>query len=99
MNKRYITSDGCMCVYTYIYIYIYIYIYKLSVDVSSILKTYNTISVLEDAGYKKELADGQFDSQVYVDVKTKLRRSSPDLRIKFGSFAFFPFDFPQGLHY
>ena len=87
----------CVCIHTYIYIYIYIY--KLSVDVSSILKTYNTISVLEDAGYKKELADGPFDSQVYVDVKTKLRRSSPDLRIKFGSFAFFPFDFPQGLHY
>ena len=44
-----------------------IYIYKLSVDVSSILKTYSTVSVLEDVGYKKELADGQFDSQVYVD--------------------------------
>ena len=85
----------CVCVCIYIYIYIYI----LSVDVSSILKTYSTISVLEDVGYKKELADGQFDSQVYVDVKTKLRRSSPDLKIKFGSFAFFPFDFPQGLHY
>ena len=55
--------------------------------------------MLEDVGYNKELEDGQFDSQIYVDVKTKLRRSSPDLDIKFGSFDFFPFDVPQGLYY
>lgn len=54
--------------------------------------------MLEDVGQKKELEDGQFDSQIYMDVKTKLR-SSPDLEIKFGSFDFFPFDVPQGLHY